>query len=133
MRVKISVVAARVGLMQCDIGDHAGVDESELHKSVHQLPARLSAQLVGQRQFDITGELRILPLLCGLHSVPQLHSIMHPGRRTGRRENRALDHALAAAIIEGETGALICDQLAGTISRRGRHRAPFGTPHNVSR
>ena len=131
VRVMVPLVAVR--RMQRDVGHHAVIDKGGAHEAMHQVAPRGVGQLMRQGQFDIAGKLRVLALLGGLDAVPQPRPLAHPCRCVLRGKDRRIQYATAAAVVEGEPGALVEDQFACPVGRCRRHRAPGGAPHDVSR
>ena len=105
--VVIALIAAPVGKMDCDIGDHALRDEHLRHELADERQALPRCELVRQWQHEFPRDLGVLAAAGQLDIGPELLAVIHPVRSAGGCEDLGVDDARFAGVVETLAGALV--------------------------
>ncbi|MDV4159325.1 hypothetical protein R1480_33550 [Rhizobium brockwellii] len=106
-------------LMQGEIRYHAPGHELLADEGPHQIEARSSGNLVGQRHIYLTRKLCIAALLDALSMVPEKVPVCHPRCCAFRQQDLGVGNPSAVGVIVNHTTALIAQPCAGAIRSCG--------------
>gem|GEM_PF-3259246 len=129
----VALVAAPVGGVHRDVGDHAALDKLLAHEAVQELSVRLDREFVWQRDLQFACHLGIAPLFGRLGRIPQTLALMDPFWRIRRREDLAIEYVTPAREVGDLARPLVNKTLAGAIGRSGYRAAAFSSRNDLHR
>jgi hypothetical protein len=126
MGVRLLTSVRGVGRMDGEVRHHTLADELLPDELADETGPLVGGKLPRKRQFDLTAELGVLPLLCLLDHVPEDLAIEDPGRRIrARGQDLGMDDV---RLVEAEPAALgiVVKAFSGSV-RGGGDGRPAGS------
>ena len=110
------------GVVQGEVGHHPPRHELLHHEAPDERQPLLGCQLVGQRNVDFTGKLRIPALFHLLDVVPEGFPVTEPLRGSLRQKDFLMNHSALGAIVKNLPLPTVLQTLGSPIGGYGHHR-----------
>lgn len=107
------------------VGDHSLLDTVGVHPSLQEPDVVGKVQLIRKGELEFPGELGVLALLGGLHSVPEGSPVLGPGGSSLGSQDDLVRHGLTTGVIPGHPLPMVGEHVGRSIGRR-RHGGPAG-------
>lgn len=101
------------------VGHHPAGDEVLADECANQREPVRGGELGGKGQIDFTRQLGIATLFQPFNSIPELGTVLQPGRTPARRQNLRVDDSAAAPVIGHLTATLAHKAFARAVGSGG--------------
>ena len=105
--------------VQGKVRDHSVVNQFRADEFAHYVPALGDSQFKGKGYFNFSGELRVDSLFDGLDLVPQLGTVVDPGRGIGRGHDVGEGDSAALVVVVAGPSPVVSKGGPGTVGRCG--------------
>ena len=109
-------------VVQCDVGDHAAVDELLLTIFPEQFHLRFMIHFSWQGDDQSPGQLSVPALFRGFHAVPECRTICKTSGHMRGKQDRRFDVAALASVMLPCLIVVAVQTLAALVSSRGKSR-----------